>query len=93
MSGPIQIDPAAITQIASTCKTTSSDLMTQAQTMQTQMSALQDALRGIPRLAMADRFDEWNRLFNQLSTSLAESNDYLSTVVRQVDEFVASLAR
>lgn len=93
MSGPIRIDPGAITQIANTCKSTSNDLMTQAQTMQTQMNELRNALQGIPRLAMADRFDEWNRLFGQLSTSLQESNSYLNNVVQQVDEFVAALGR
>jgi WXG100 family type VII secretion target len=91
MSGPIRIDPGAITQIANTCQQTSNELMSQAQTMQSQMTQLRDALQGIPRLSMADRFDEWNQMFNKLSTSLGESNTYLQNLVRQVDEFVASL--
>ena len=91
MSGPIHIDPGAITSIANTCQRTSQELMTQASTMQNQMQQLREALQGIPRLAMADRFDEWNQMFTKLSSSLSESNAYLNKVVQQVDEFVASL--
>ena len=90
---PIHIDPDQIQQIAAACQRSSETIQTEASTMRTQMEQLQEALAGFPHLAMADRFQEWNSLFSQLSTALADSNSYLNSVVASVNEFVAQLGR
>lgn len=86
------INPEQIQQIAATCQRSSDTIQNEAATMRAQMAQLQEALAGFPHLAMADRFQEWNSLFNQLSQALGESNGYLNQIVQTVDQFVASLA-
>lgn len=89
----IVINPDEIRSIASSCSASSQTIQQEAATMQRQMTSLREALSGIPNLAMADRFDEWQQLFSKLSTSLEESNQYLQGVVNTVENFVNSLGR
>ena len=89
----IVINPDEIRSIASSCSASSQTIQQEAATMQRQMTSLREALSGIPNLAMADRFDEWQQLFSKLSTSLEESNQYLQGVVNSVENFVNSLGR
>ena len=88
---PFTIDRDAIESIAGKCQTSGNNIQTEAANMKTQMEALRNALQGIPNLAMADRFNEWNALFTKMSQSLEESNAYLRQVVQTVDNFVRSL--
>ena len=90
---PITIDRDNIQAIASRCMTSSNNIQSEAATMQAQMVALHDALAGIPNLALADRFTEWQQLFSRMSTALDESNRYLNGVIQTVDTFVASLGQ
>ena len=90
---PISIDVQQLTQIAATCQASSNTIQEEAARMQQQMQQLREALSGIPSLSLADRFDEWNRLFADMSNKLEESNHYLNNVVSTVDQFVASLGR
>ena len=90
---PITIDRDNIQAIASRCMASSNTIQNEASTMQAQMTALREALSGIPNLALADRFTEWQQLFARMSTALEESNQYLGGVIRSVDAFVASLGQ
>lgn len=89
----IVVNPDEIRSIAARCSASSQNIQQEASTMQQQMSSLREALSGIPNLAMADRFEEWQQLFSKLSTSLEESNQYLRGVVNTVENFVNSLGR
>lgn len=90
---PISIDRDRIESIAAKCSTSSQNMQAEAETMQQQMAELREALAGIPNLALADRFGEWQQLFSKMNTSLEQSNAYLQGVIRTVDEFIASLGR
>jgi WXG100 family type VII secretion target len=82
-----------IESIAARCQTSSQNIQSEATTMQQQITALREALSGIPNLAIADRLDEWQQLLNKLSTSLQDSQQYLHGVLQAVDDFVAGLGR
>lgn len=89
----IRIDPQQIQQIAGACQRSSETIQGEATNMRSQMQQLQEALAGVPNIALAQKFEEWNRQFSQLSQSLQESQQYLSSVVRSVDDFVIGLGR
>ena len=89
----ITIDRDNIQTIASRCIASSNTIQSEAATMQAQMVALREALAGIPNLALADKFTEWQQLFGRMSTALEESNRYLNGVIQTVDTFVASLGQ
>ena len=93
MSGPVSFDPQRLMQIASACQSSSGRLTDEAANMKTQLAELQDAVRGIPQIAQADRFDQLNRMLSQLSQALDESNSYVRSIATRVETFVSDLQR
>lgn len=89
----IRVDPDQIQQIAAACQRSSETIQGEAANMQSQMQQLQEALAGVPNIALAHKFEDWNRQFSQLAQALAESQQYLTSVVNSVEEFVAALGR
>lgn len=90
---PIIVDRERLEAIASACTTSSNTMQQEATNMRKQMDEFREALSGISNLALADRFNEWNSLFNKMSQALEESNAYLKNVINSVDDFVARLGQ
>ncbi|MGH2485043.1 MAG: WXG100 family type VII secretion target, partial [Ktedonobacterales bacterium] len=89
----IRIETEDLRTIAASCQTSSENMTTEATNIRTQIANLHQALQGVPQLALADHFDQLNRIFSQVSDALAESNTYLNDVVAKVESFVASLGQ
>lgn len=89
----IRIETEDLRTIAASCQTSSENMTTEATNIRNQIANLHQALQGIPQLALADHFDQLNRIFSQVSDALAESNTYLNDVVAKVENFVASLGQ
>jgi WXG100 family type VII secretion target len=89
----IRVDPEQIQQIAAACQRSSDNIQGEAANMQSQMRQLQEALAGVPNIALAQKFEEWNSQFTALASALKESRQYLTSVVNSVEEFVAALGR
>lgn len=88
---PISFDPEELKRIAGNCQASSGRLDEEATTMRTQLGQLEEAIQGIPQLAMADRFQELNQSLAQLSRTLEESNAYINNIAARVDKFVIEL--
>lgn len=93
MSGPVSFDPERLREIASACQSSSGRLTVEADHMKSQLAALEEAVRGIPQIAQADRFDQLNRMLTQLSEALEESNTYVNSIATRVENFVIDLRR
>jgi WXG100 family type VII secretion target len=89
----IRVDPEQIQQIAAACQRSSENIQGEAANMRNQMQQLQEALAGVPNIALANKFEEWDGQFGQLASALADSQKYLSSVVQSVEEFIAALGR
>jgi WXG100 family type VII secretion target len=89
----IRVDPDQIQQIAAACQRSSENIQGEAANMQRQMQQLQEALAGVPNIALAQKFEEWNGQFSSLASALADSQKYLNSVVQSVEDFVAALGR
>lgn len=87
----ISLDPEELKRIASACQSSSGRLDEEAGTMRSQLTQLEEAIRGIPQLAMADRFQELNQALAQLSQTLEESNSYITSIAARVEKFVIEL--
>lgn len=87
----IQISPEELQNIASSCRTSSENMTGEAANIRGQIERLHEALQGIPHLALADHFNDLNRIFSQVSDELEQCNSYLNDVVNKVENFVQSL--
>ena len=91
MMNPIHVDPELLQQVSSACQASSGRLNEEAANMRSQLAQLQEALQGVPRIAMADRFQQLNSTLAQLSTTLEESDSYIRGIVARVEQFVIEL--
>lgn len=87
----IHVNPDQVRAIANSCRSSGEAIEQQAQTMNSQMQQLQEALSGIPHVSLEDRFNEWSRLFRQLSESLQESHSFLNSIADRVENIVRDL--
>lgn len=89
---PIQLDPEQVRSIAKSCRASGNAIERQAQTMNSQMQELREALSGVPHVGLEDRFNEWSQLFRKLSESLHESHTFLNSIADRIDKLVADLS-
>ncbi|HEY1388201.1 MAG TPA: WXG100 family type VII secretion target [Ktedonobacterales bacterium] len=87
----IQLDPERVRTIANSCRNSGDAIEQQAQTMNSQMQQLQEALAGVPQVGLEDRFNEWSQLFRKLSESLHESHTFLNSIADRIDRLVTDL--
>jgi WXG100 family type VII secretion target len=87
----IQLDPDAVRRIANSCRNSSDAIEQQAQTMNSQMEELRNALSGVQQVGLEDRFNEWSQLFRKLSESLHESHTFLNSIADRIDRLVTDL--
>lgn len=87
----IVIDREQILAAANATRESGNMIESEAGKMRRNVANLREALKGIPRLAVADDLEHLDQLLAQVSESLAQSDNYLKDVVNKVDAFVASL--
>ncbi|HKT37975.1 MAG TPA: hypothetical protein VJR48_06350 [Ktedonobacterales bacterium] len=89
--GRYVFDLDALLEIKAACQASSGRLQEESSNMQTQLTNLEQAIQGIPGLAMAEKFEELRQFLVRLSTSLEESQSYLANVVQRAEEFAGGL--
>ncbi len=89
--GAISINPEQIEAAASAFRASGRTIDGEASKMRANVANLREALRGIPRIAVAEDLEHLDALLARVSESLAQSDTYLKDVVNKVNEFVASL--
>ncbi|HEX8733422.1 MAG TPA: hypothetical protein VF725_15340 [Ktedonobacterales bacterium] len=80
-----------ILEIEGACRGSSETLDTEAKHLNTQLGKLEEAIRGVPNLAMAEKFEEVQQLLTRLSTSMEEAQTYLTRVRMQAEDFAEKL--
>ena len=86
--GPIQIDLELLKQIATACRVSSETLDQEAHKMRNKVGQLKEAVQGVPRIAAEEQLDQLNQALAHLSTTLEDSNTYISNMVVRVENML-----
>jgi uncharacterized protein YukE len=86
--GPIHIDLPLLKQIAAACRASSETLDGEAHKMRAQVGQLQEAVQGVPRIAAEEQLDQLNQALARLSSTLEDSNTYISNMVLRVENML-----